>query len=106
MCEPVSAIMLGVSAIGVVSSIAGQVAGGIARGDAADAQSNALRAQAEYTKETHEINARMAEELAEDALKIGYEQALSAEGVLDQMVGKARTAFAAQGVQIVDGSDA
>ena len=69
-------------------------------------QANALNAQGEYQKAMSEINARNAEIMARKRLEKGEEEAKLYGQKLNQTVGTQRVSYAAQGVDIDDGSAA
>lgn len=67
-------------------------------------QSQALKAQAQYTKDQNDTNARLADMQADDAIRRGNTEANKAVRQGDQMVSEQRAASAAQGIDINTGS--
>lgn len=83
------------SAIQSVSSLAG-----------AYGQSEAMKAQGAFAKQTADANARLAQIKAQDAKSRGEAAAIQHLGKVDQMVSSQRAAQAANGVDINSGSAA
>lgn len=81
------------------------VQGGIALASASQ-EADAARAQGEYEKRIADYNAKVAEEQAKDALKLGEKDVHAVNRQVDQTVGAQRVAFAAQGVDPNFGSAA
>lgn len=67
-------------------------------------QSAAQKAQGEYQKSMSEINAKLAETSAKDAIFRGDEAAKNIQGQTKQLIGSQRAALAAQGINIDSGS--
>lgn len=72
----------------------------------AGAQASAMRSKAEYDANTFEINRRLAEFEAEDAIRRGGRAANQKKKETKQVIGSQRAALAAQGIEIDSGSAA
>lgn len=68
------------------------------------AQSQAMKAQGEYQKTMMELNARMANLQAADAIKRGDKAAAANKKQTKQLIASQRVAMAAQGIEIDEGS--
>lgn len=67
-------------------------------------QSQAIKAQAAYQKSVAEINSKLADMNAEDALQRGEVEARNYKKQVDQMIGQQRVAFASGNVDVNFGS--
>lgn len=67
-------------------------------------QSQAMKAQGDYQRQMANLNARMADMQAEDALKRGSREATEHKKKVKQLVGSQRAAMASQGIALDSGS--
>ncbi len=70
------------------------------------AQAQAYRAQGEYNARMLILNAKLAEFQAQDALRRGDKEATDYQKRVGQLMGSQRVAYAAQGIQLGEGSAA
>lgn len=93
MAAGAAAVMLG---MGISSAIASMTAGVI--------QAQMYRRQAEFNARTYEINRKIADLNAEDALRRGERLVEQHRKGVKQIIGQQRVSFAAQNVELSDGS--
>lgn len=89
-----SALMMGASMVGQ----------GVSSLFTSSAQSSAIEAQGEYQKQMFQMNSRLAEMQADDAIRRGDRAAYLYKKDVKRTIGNQRAALAAQGIEVNDGS--
>lgn len=64
----------------------------------------AYQSQGEFQRQQYEFNAKMAEYQGEQAIKRGVTDSLNAKKMAKRMIGSQRAAYAAQGIEVDEGS--